>query len=286
MNKNLIALAVGVAGMALIAIGLHSCSSPKKDDFKRDCWAKADEAGRRHCEGPLQEIKKGLLKGAYSCGVERASVKHLTDGFVLPSTAKVMTPDELLSLKPPQVGQDTPRITTVSGGSLPETILVVLNNVHVIAVKQEADSDLHVIIQASNGKELNVEAPQAICDSSSKYAKLLGAARAAMDKTFPNVSSSGYTTVNVTATIEGVLFWDVLHGQRGAPNGVELHPVVAFDTGGGPLPVTTTTGTTTTNPTTTQTTTSTLPGCDKYPGRFYFNHVKQNHCAANFFTTP
>ena len=53
----------------------------------------------------------------------------------------------------------------------------------------------------------------------------------------PNVSSSRYTPEDFTATIEGVLFFDVLHGQRGAPNGVELHPVTYFSTiGGPPLP--------------------------------------------------
>jgi hypothetical protein len=32
-----------------------------------------------------------------------------------------------------------------------------------------------------------------------------------------------------TATITGVAFFDVIHGQCGvAPNGIELHPVVKF----------------------------------------------------------
>jgi hypothetical protein len=56
----------------------------------------------------------------------------------------------------------------------------------------------------------------------------------------PHVSRSHYTPENLTATIEGVLFFDVLHGQRGAPNGVELHPVTFFSTAGDqPPPVTT-----------------------------------------------
>jgi hypothetical protein len=32
-----------------------------------------------------------------------------------------------------------------------------------------------------------------------------------------------------TATISGVAFFDVIHGQRGvAPNGIELHPALSF----------------------------------------------------------
>lgn len=208
-----------------------------------------------------------LTLGAQSCGSERAAVKHLTDGFVLPAQPTVMTPDQLVALAAPAVTPSSPRFTSVPAGSLPETTLVELVNVHVIAVKQEADSDLHVIIATSTGAELNVEAPMAACDSASPYAAQLAAARAAMDKAMPGASSSSYTPENLTATIEGVVFYDVLHGQRGAPNGVELHPLLYFSaTGSGP-PITTPTPTTTVTappvttgpmPTTTSTVTSAL----------------------------
>lgn len=189
----------------------------------------------------------GVRLGAVSCGSERAAVKHLTDGFTLPATPTVMTPDQLVALAAPPVTPNSPRFTSVPPNSLPETTLVELQNVHVIAAKQEADSDLHVIIATSGGAELNVEAPMAACDSSSPYAAELSAARAAMDAAMPGVSTSTYTPENLTATIEGVLFWDVLHGQRGAPNGIELHPVTFFQVVGSgppipsPLPTTTVT---------------------------------------------
>jgi hypothetical protein len=179
-----------------------------------------------------------IFKGASTCGTERAAVKHLTDGFVLPTTSAVLTPDQLVSLPAPPVTQASPRFPV-------ERQLVVIENVHVIAAKQEGDSDLHVILTTSTGAELNVEAPQAQCDSSSPYAAVLAKARQAMDQAMPNVSGSRYTPLNLHATIEGVLFFDVLHGQRGAPNGVELHPVTFFSTAGGPPPpIATTPGTT------------------------------------------
>ncbi len=185
-----------------------------------------------------------VLKGASACGTERGAVKHLTDGLLLPTDPAVMTPDELVSLPAPPVTRDSPRFPV-------ERQLVVIENVHVIAAKQEGDSDLHVILTTATGAELNVEAPQAQCDSSSPYATLLAQARQAMDQVMPNVSGSHYTPLDLRATIEGVLFFDVLHGQRGAPNGVELHPVTFFSTAGGPAPPISTTSTTTSSTTST-----------------------------------
>jgi hypothetical protein len=191
-----------------------------------------------HEDGLTPFQKFSLSHGVAGCGTERAAVKHLTDGFVLPVNASVMTPEQLVSLAAPPVTQASPRFPV-------EQQLVVLEDVHVIAAKREADSDLHVLLVSPTGAELNVEAPQAQCDSASPYADVLAQARQAMDAAMPNVSSSHYTPLDLTATIEGVLFFDVLHGQRGAPNGVELHPVTYFSTAGGPPPLVTTVAATT-----------------------------------------
>jgi hypothetical protein len=181
-------------------------------------------------EDGLTPFKKfALSHGVTGCGTERAAVKHVTDGFVLPTRATVMTPEQLVSMAAPPVTQDSPRFPV-------ERKLVALVNVRVIAVKQEADSDLHVLLTSPTGAELNVEAPQAQCESGSPYVDLFTKARQSMDAAMPNASSSRYTAENFTATIEGVLFFDVLHGQRGAPNGVELHPVTYFSALGGPAP--------------------------------------------------
>ncbi len=207
-------------------------------------------------EDGLNPAQRAIRSGGIAgCGTERAAVKHLTDGFVLPTVVKVMTPDQLVAMAAPPVTQDSPRFPV-------EKQLVAIQNVHVIAAKRESDSDLHVILTTSTGAELNVEAPQAQCDASSPYAATLAAARRAMDIAMPSVSGSRYTPVDLHATIEGPLFFDVLHGQRGAPNGVELHPVTYFSTAGGPPPPikprrVTTTGKTRTTPTTTRTTTGT-----------------------------
>ncbi len=188
---------------------------------------------------PIQKFS--LSHGVAGCGTERADVKHLSDGLVLPAQPTVMTPDQLVGLAAPPVTQTSPRFPV-------EQQLVVLKRVHVIAAKQEADSDLHVLLLSRTGSELNVEAPQAQCDSGSPYAALLAQARQQMDAAMPNVSSAHYTPLDLRATIEGVLFFDVLHGQRGAPNGVELHPVIYFSTVAGPPPPVPTLPATTTQP--------------------------------------
>jgi hypothetical protein len=205
-------------------------------------------------EDGLSPAERRLRSGGVSgCGTERAAVKHLTDGFVLPASAAVMTPDQLVAMAAPPVTQDSTRFPI-------EEQLVVLEDVHVIAAKQEADSDLHVILTTATGAELNVEAPQAQCDASSPYAGALAQARQAMDAAMPTVSGSHYTPLDLHATIEGVRFFDVLHGQRGAPNGVELHPVTFFSTAGGPPPPAPTTTETTTVSTTTESPTTTSEG--------------------------
>jgi hypothetical protein len=175
-----------------------------------------------------------LARGVTGCGTERAAVKHLTDGFAVPKLATAMTVDQLLNMTAPPVTWNSARFPV-------EKQLVRITNARVIAVKQEPDSDLHVILASAAGGEINVEAPMAACDSTSPYAAVLAKARAAMDAAMPNVSSTGYTPVSLTATLEGVLFFDVLHGQRGAANGVELHPVTFFSAGPAAPPTTSST---------------------------------------------
>jgi hypothetical protein len=42
-------------------------------------------------------------------------------------------------------------------------------------------------------------------------------------------TAGSFRSLHGTATIDGVGFFDAIHGQRGiAPNGIELHPVTRF----------------------------------------------------------
>jgi hypothetical protein len=54
-------------------------------------------------------------------------------------------------------------------------------------------------------------------------------ARSALLRSCGPASSSHFTALSGSATVTGVGFFDVIHGQTGvAPNGIELHPVLGF----------------------------------------------------------
>jgi len=57
----------------------------------------------------------------------------------------------------------------------------------------------------------------------------MAAARAALLRSCGPARTGRFRLLTGTATITGVAFFDVIHGQRGvAPNGIELHPVLSF----------------------------------------------------------
>jgi hypothetical protein len=54
-------------------------------------------------------------------------------------------------------------------------------------------------------------------------------ARSALVRSCGAPNRSHFTDLTGQATITGVGFFDVLHGQTGvAPNGIELHPLLGF----------------------------------------------------------
>ena len=64
--------------------------------------------------------------------------------------------------------------------------------------------------------------------SSPKKAKM-ASARSAIIAACGQPSSSHFTHLNGPATVTGVGFFDIPHGQTGvAPNAIELHPVLKF----------------------------------------------------------
>ncbi len=57
----------------------------------------------------------------------------------------------------------------------------------------------------------------------------MGSARSAIIAACGQPSSSRFTKLKGRATVTGVGFFDIPHGQTGiAPNAIELHPVLKF----------------------------------------------------------
>jgi hypothetical protein len=162
-----------------------------------------------------------------ACGVERWSVKTLTDADarrvnLVPSTTTVA---KLRRLAAP---------STLPDRRLPAEFRSYRIHARLVAYKLEDDGDVHLVVaDPASGGRMIVEFPNSGCTHgapSTDRHKIAVAKRALLAACGP--PSSRFTTLHGTATISGVLFFDFKHGQRGvAPNAVELHPVVGFASG-------------------------------------------------------
>ena len=166
--------------------------------------------------------------GATTCGVERWPVKTLSDKR-----------EELVSFKPhdssigrlrkkphPDVGPNTKRIKGVETTNYRVAA-------QLIEMKLEDDHDIHLVISVpgSPAKTMIVEFPDTACNgaSSSPKRSKMGSARSSIVAACGQPSSSYFTDLSGKATVTGVGFFDIPHGQTGvAPNAIELHPVLKF----------------------------------------------------------
>lgn len=101
----------------------------------------------------------------------------------------------------------------------------------VTGYKLETDGDYHVVLSDEHGATMIVEIPSVECSAASPWAAAIATARAVMDTRRPG-KKLRHTSIPVVVT--GVGFFDKIHGQSGvAPNGIELHPVLAIEIRGG-----------------------------------------------------
>jgi hypothetical protein len=180
-------------------------------------------------------------RGARSdeCGEERWDVKTLTDtpeaSAVDLAHWKTTTIEKLRRLNeqgkrssgqpPKDLKKTTPRMPPVETTVYSVTALL-------MSMKREKDKDIHLVIADPKvGGSMIVEFPADDCTVGAS-----AAARAKMQGARKDVASAcggepGKSVVTLTgkATIRGVGFFDLIHGQGGvAPNGIELHPVLSF----------------------------------------------------------
>jgi len=97
-------------------------------------------------------------------------------------------------------------------------------------IKREADQDYHIVVKDNRGRTMIVESPDPGCAGKSRFLKEITEVRAAIDKFFGGPITGKQTPKNVYVTVQGVAFFDLIHGQTGvAPNGIELHPILHID---------------------------------------------------------
>ena len=187
--------------------------------------------------GTPTAIVTGVLTGSprasvpvgVACGTERWPVKTLSDQ----DAAQVnFTPVQtsvaaLRSLAAPAPLPQSSRVA-------PTELTVFTVTAQVVEMKAEEDHDIHLVIAepANSTATMITEFPDADnCSGAvaSARAQEMRTAREALVAAFGQPSSSHFTSINGSASVTGVGFFDVLHGQTGvAPNGIELHPVIGF----------------------------------------------------------
>lgn len=159
-----------------------------------------------------------VFRSGGGCGKERWAVKTLTDPLAANVTLmpQSTTIADLVSIAPPV--EPTDRVNPTE-----ETTFVLQGTLTVI--KQEADSDYHLVVEDGQRNTMIVEASSPACAQGSRVLTEIEQVRQAID-------GKGGTsmTLPVPVTVTGVGFFDRLHGQTGvAPNGLELHPLVAIE---------------------------------------------------------
>jgi hypothetical protein len=116
-------------------------------------------------------------------------------------------------------------------GSVERTTYV-LRDVELKLFQRALDGDVHLVLADEHGHTLIVEAAPPFCtDVKSPWRKPIDTVRAVVDKEIP-MSVTGFP--RRTISVAGPGYFDPLHGQTGvAPNGIELHPVMAICFGKG-----------------------------------------------------
>lgn len=142
------------------------------------------------------------------CGLERWTVKTLQDRpTLIPGQATTVA--HLVSL---------PRPAHLPTTRLPFERHIFSVTAAVTLVRQEADQDLHLVLQGG-ASHMIAEAPNAPTCSANANAlrkRQMAAARRAV-------------RLCARAHVVGVAFWDFKHGQAGvAPHAIELHPILGF----------------------------------------------------------
>ncbi|MHB8641558.1 MAG: hypothetical protein ACYDA3_01535 [Gaiellaceae bacterium] len=161
-----------------------------------------------------------------ACGTERWPEKTLADPFAskVKLTPHAATVDGLRTLT---------KVVGI-GGQRGLGVERTTYRVHVklVGIKQEADSDFHLVIaDPTSGKTMIAEFPDPSCTLGAKATlrTKMQTARIAVVTACGFAPNSGYHHISGTATITGVGFFDFSHHQTGrAPNDIELHPVLKF----------------------------------------------------------
>jgi hypothetical protein len=201
-----------LAALAATAIALAACGTT----------ATHHTGGALPPRGNAEATAPGPANSPH-CGIERWAVKTGTDpqaGQIGLGNVQQATVTQLASLPVPGNPDDHP-------GSRMGPVETTVYQVHATLVeyKQEADSDVHLVLSAG-GRTMIAEIPLPSCVGAGS--PLLPGITHARKQFEARYAPIGYwQQAQVPVVVTGVGFFDTLHGQTGvAPNGIELHPVL------------------------------------------------------------
>jgi hypothetical protein len=193
-----------VFAAVLLALGLGACSGGS---------GSAPVARHETENEPVTRTLSG------SCGVERWDVKTGAD-LTATNVGRLVKPSTIAALdKLKAPVNPTARVPGVETSEYQITATLV-------EYKVEADSDVHLVL-SDGSNTMIAEIPSPACvGPSSPFLPSITATRQAFDARYPPTGT--LTKVGKPITVTGVGFFDRIHGQAGvAPNGIELHPVLA-----------------------------------------------------------
>lgn len=175
------------------------------------------------------------------CGQARWNVKTLSDAVSVNLTPKQTTIADLRRIAPP-AHYDEQRLPRQASERQVYRVRAKL-----IGWKIENDHDFHIVIADPGNPQLTmiVEPPDPSCESSQRsgHAQQYAAVREAFLKCFGEPTPRFRNFPNMLVDVDGVAFWDAIHGQRGAQPSVsggkqnlELHPLLRVVTVSGTCP--------------------------------------------------
>jgi hypothetical protein len=202
-----------VAAAASAVAGISVAGAPSSEQAART----------HHCGGEERWAVKTLSDPAADTSVNYTPRKTSV------RTLRAKVPPIKPTLGPPRMAPVETRTWRLEGVALVEAR-------HVAKKKANGkfeDMDIHVVIKDGKGRTMIVEFPDPDCRGAaqSKKRERMREAREAFVEACGSVPKSSFAEFEESwADIEGVGFFDEIHGQRGVAetNGIELHPVLRF----------------------------------------------------------
>jgi hypothetical protein len=162
-----------------------------------------------------------VVNAASGCGIERWAIKTASDSQrnLISTSPTTTTIAALRTLRAPsRLPSSRVRPTETSEYVVSGTLL---------RYKLESDGDLHLVVADGAGRALIVEIADPSCATASRFRSEITTVRRQFLARFNPTSS--FKTTHTPVRVRGVGFFDFQHGQSGvAPNGIELHPVLAL----------------------------------------------------------